>query len=421
MELEAFRELISPIGQEAIADAAALAPTEAEFLRHFEKLRKRYPAELAKAALETVLLRIRAREKHSNADRLYFTREALEQSSSEAVSKHRAKRFARFGHVLDLCCGIGIDAIELARAGCRVTAIDSDPLRLAMAWANAEACGAAIQFLEGDVLTMPLPSADAAFVDPSRRDGERRYLDPAKYQPPLSAVLARFPLGFPLAAKIAPGVAQEFLASGGRKPPDSAELQESGGLRPPLAKSFECEFISSAGELKECVPWFGELKTARRRATVLPDASLASDELLDDPPPRPVGEFLFDPDAAVIRAGLLPLLCEQFGAAPIDHGVALLTGEMPAESPFADCYRVEVVAPMQVAKLRGYLRERGVGRATILKRAVEIDVNDVRKQLKLTGSDHRHVIFTQSLGKRVAIVANPQAGCATGAISRRPH
>ena len=56
MELEAFRELISPIGQEAIADAAALAPTEAEFLGHFEKLRKKHPAALVKAALETVLL-----------------------------------------------------------------------------------------------------------------------------------------------------------------------------------------------------------------------------------------------------------------------------------------------------------------------------------------------------------------------------
>ena len=280
-----------------------------------------------------------------------------------------------------------------------MTAIDSDPLRLAMAWANAEACGAAIQFLEGDVLTMPLPSADAAFVDPSRRDGDRRFLDPARYQPPLAAVQAQFAPGFPLAAKIAPGVAQRDL--------DTFDA--------------ECEFISSAGELKECVLWFGELKTTRRRATVLPNASLTSDDVLVEPPPAPIGQFLFDPDAAVIRAGLLPLLCEQFGAAPIDHGVALLTGEMPAESPFADCYRVEDALPMHVGKLRDFFRERGVGRLTILKRAVDADVNDVAKQLKLSGSDHRHVILTRSLGKRVAVVANPQAGCATGATSRRPH
>src|SRR6185312_1474472 len=185
MELETFRELLSPAGQAALADAAAIVPREADFLQHFEKLRKHYPSELAKAALDMVLLLIRANGKHSDASRLYFTREALEQSSSEAVTKHRAKRFAPFGQVLDLCCGIGIDAIELARAGCTVTAIDSDPLRLAMARANAEALGVAIQFLEGDVLTMPLPQADAAFVDPSRRDGERRYLDPVRYQPPL--------------------------------------------------------------------------------------------------------------------------------------------------------------------------------------------------------------------------------------------
>jgi hypothetical protein len=46
-----------------------------------------------------------------------------------------------------------------------------------------------------------------------------------------------------------------------------------------------------------------------------------------------------------------------------------------------------------------------VGRVTILKRAVEIDVNNVMKQLKLYGTEHRHVILTKAMGKRVAIVA----------------
>jgi hypothetical protein len=165
------------------------------------------------------------------------------------------------------------------------------------------------------------------------------------------------------------------------------------------------EFISSDGELKECVLWFGPLKTTRRRATVLPNHSLASDNSLIDPAPTEVQKYLVDPDSSVIRSGLLPMLCEQFDAAPIDHGVAMLTGSKPVDSPFAECYRVEQAMPFHVGKLRDWLRAEWIGRVTILKRAIEVDVNNVMKQLKLKGPEHRVVILTKSLGQRVAIVA----------------
>jgi SAM-dependent methyltransferase len=384
MDLAAFRELLSQAGQTALADAAALAPTEAGFLATFEKLRKRHSAERARAALETVLLRIRAKAKHSLADQLYLDRESLEQSSSEAVSRHRARRFRDYRNVLDLCCGAGIDAVHLAQEGCRVTAIDRDPLRLAMAEANAAAYGVGdrVKVLCGDVLSMELPPAEAAFVDPSRRDGDRRFLDPDRYQPPLGSVIERFPAHFPIAAKIAPGVARRDLER----------------------FDAEAEFISSGGELKECVLWLGPLKTTRRRATVLPDHTLASSEMMVEPPPAPIGEFIYDPDAAAIRADLMPLLAQQLDAAPIDHGVAVLTGSRLVPTPFADAYRALHAAPFHAARLRDYLRGQNVGRVTVLKRAVAIDANEVLKKLKLAGGNHRHVIITRSLGRVVAIV-----------------
>ncbi len=386
MDLPAFRELLTPAGQAALAAANALEPTDAGYLAAFERLRKRYPAALAKAALETALLRQKARAKFARADNLYFTREALEQASSEAVASYRATRFVGFARVLDLCCGIGADAIAMAAAGCRVEAIDSDPLRLAMAEANAAACGVAdrIQFHCGDILSMPLPPADAAFVDPSRRAGDRRFLDPDRYQPPLGEVVTRFPRGFPLAAKIAPGVARGDL-----------ERFDAGA-----------EFISSRGELKECVLWFGPLATSRWKATLLPGPhSLESDR--PEPPPLPaeLREYLFDPDPAVIRANLLGLLAEKLEAAPIEAGVALLSGDRALASPFAECYRVEHAAPFQIGRLHEELRTRNVGRVTILKRAVPIDVNEVSRKLKLAGGEHRHLILTRARGRTVAIIA----------------
>ena len=41
----------------------------------------------------------------------------------------------------------------------------------------------------GDVLTLPLPNVEAAFADPSRRNGERRTLSVNEYEPALAALM----------------------------------------------------------------------------------------------------------------------------------------------------------------------------------------------------------------------------------------
>ena len=395
MDLATFRDLLTPAGQAALAAATHARPTDAGFLAAFDALRKRYPAALAKAAVETVLLRDKGRAKFAAADRLYFTREALEQASGEVVSRYRAGRFAGFDTVLDLCCGVGADTLAFAGAGHSVEAVDHDPLRLAMAVANAAALGLTdrVRCHDGDVLTMPFPPADAAFIDPSRRTGERRFLDPEMYQPPLGAVRDRFPAGFPLAAKVAPGVAR-------------ADLERY---------DAEADFVSAGGELKECVLWFGPLRMARRRATVLPGShTLASDAPPACLPAAEVGAFVFDPDPSVVRADLMGLVADRLAAAAVDYGVALLTGTTPAATPFAACYRVEHAAPLHVAKLRDYLRAHGVGRVTPLKRAVDVEVNDLARKLKLAGPGHRHLILTRNLGKTVAIVAERWESGPTG-------
>src|SRR6187397_1698358 len=99
MNLATFHELLTPAGQAALADAHALAPTDAAFLACFEKLRKHHEPELSKAALKTTLLRRKAEAKFSQAERMYFTREALEQATGEVAARHRARRFAPHGVV----------------------------------------------------------------------------------------------------------------------------------------------------------------------------------------------------------------------------------------------------------------------------------------------------------------------------------
>ena len=385
MDTGTFRQLLTRTGQTALAAATELQPTEAAFLGCFEKLRKRFAAPLARAALEMVLLRMRARAKFPAADRMYCTREALEQASGEVIAQYRAQRFISYGEVADLCCGIGGDTLALASAGLGVQAVEHDPLRVAMANANAQAMGLAarIRVHEADALTVPLPGVRTAFADPARRAGGRRKLDPQEYTPPLSALLSRFPADFPLGVKIAPGVA----------------LQDVCGLR------AEVEFISVDGELKECVLWFGKLRTAARRATVLPAGNtLFANELPAQLPLTSVSEYVFDPDPAVVRSGLATQLATQLGLQPIDHVVALFTAPKPTPSPFLASYRVEVATRFHLQRLREHLRQHSVGRVTVVKRGTRLDADDVVRKLKLEGEQHRTLLLTQVGGEQTMIV-----------------
>jgi SAM-dependent methyltransferase len=385
MNLGTFRELLAPAGQVALADAAALAPTEAAFLACFEALRKRHPSEPAKAAIETAILRRKAREKFADAGSMYFTREALEQATNEAVARHRAARFAGYERVADLCCGVGGDALALAATGLTVEAVDNDPLRVAMTEANAAALGLSdrVQCHVGDALTLPLPDVRAAFADPARRADGRRHLDPENYAPPLSAIRGRFSPGFPLAVKVAPGVAL-------------------GDLR---GMDAEAEFVSLHGELKECVLWFGPLRMTARCATVLPSGeTLAAEVPAEARPVAPVGAVLYDPDASVTRAGLVHDLAERIDAHPIDHEVLLLTSDRQTLTPLATAFAVEHAGPFHAARLRNYLRERHVGRVTVIKRGSPVDANELVKKLKLEGPNHRTVVLARAAAEPVMVM-----------------
>ena len=140
MQIETFRRLLTPAGQEALHAAQALQPREEDFLAHFQGLTRHYDADLARAVLEVSISRRKAASKFPFAEKLYFTREALEQASSWEIATYRAERFRPFERLADLGCSAGSDSLALAGVAPTV-GIDLDRLRLGMAQANARAMG----------------------------------------------------------------------------------------------------------------------------------------------------------------------------------------------------------------------------------------------------------------------------------------
>ncbi|MFC1997567.1 class I SAM-dependent methyltransferase [Chloroflexota bacterium] len=200
---------MTPTGQDAIQAAAAFEPREKDFLHFFQQLEKEFPREMSRGALETAILRTQAISKFPQAEKMYFTREALEQASSFEVASHRAERFQGYAHIVDLGCSIGGDTLALAAAA-HTIGIDRDPLRLAMAKENARVVGLAADFIQNNLLSAfpcfwPSPST-ALFFDPARRAGGRRIFSVEGYHPPLSTVEKWLP-DFPdMGVKLSPAV-----------------------------------------------------------------------------------------------------------------------------------------------------------------------------------------------------------------------
>ena len=124
-DVDSLRRLLTPQGREALELAVARKPDETAFLAEFQFLSRRFPEDIARAAVEQAILRRKAAAKFTSAGRMFFTRVALEQSTSEAVARHRAKRFAGSSLILDLGCGIGGDSLALASMA-PVIAVDHD-------------------------------------------------------------------------------------------------------------------------------------------------------------------------------------------------------------------------------------------------------------------------------------------------------
>jgi len=360
--------------------------------------RKLAPPALAGAALATSFARRRARKasKFARANEMYFTREGYEQSTSEAVARHRAARFAAFNSVADLCCGIGSDSIAIAgavRANGRVDGVDCDADAIACARLNAAANGVddAVAFHVGDALAWPLRH-DAVFADPSRRSARGRTLRADQYQPPLHAVLERAQeiKDRALCVKIAPGLRT-----------DADRLAATCGA------PVELEYVSERGECKEAVIWCGALARAHgaRRATVI-DANGV--HVLDAEPFRAragaLDRFVGEPDPAVIRAGLLGALCEQAHATLLDPEVAYMTTRTVAHQPFVRWFEIIESAPFNVKRLRAALRARDIGELVIKTRAFPLRPEEIAALLKPAGEARATLLCTTIRGKKTAIV-----------------
>ncbi|MFC6236143.1 SAM-dependent methyltransferase, partial [Leucobacter soli] len=304
--------------------------------------------DLVAAALTQAGLREKARAKFGErAASMLFTPAGLEQATRAAVADLHARRFAAAGcrRVIDLGCGIGTESLALQAAGIDVRPVEIDPFTAAIAAHNL-----GIEVTVGDAESVGIGDADGAFLDPARRTSghrdTRRLSSPGDYSPSLDFAFGladRLPTG----VKLGPGFDRELI-------PDGAEAQ----------------WVSVDGQLVETGLWFGEVSRpgVRRAALVIRgdeshELTAAADAA--DVGARRLGEYVYEPDGAVIRARLIGRLAEDLGAGMVGNGIAYLTADEARPTPFAQAFRVREVLPAGEKALRRALAARGIGRLEI--------------------------------------------------------
>jgi THUMP domain-like/RNA cap guanine-N2 methyltransferase len=355
-------------------------------------LRKEFSDDLVRLALSLAELRTRGAAKFSRAQEMWFDRVGLEQSTAEAVAMHKALRFTR--PVFDICSGIGGDALALAQR-VPVIAIDTNPVNLWRLKQNLTAygvvnnlsteCGDAVELFVGQPSYLEKLATRHVHIDPDRRPGSGGRMQRVEdYVPGLDFL--------------------HFLQQAAR----------GGAIKLGPASNFggkftdvETELISLNGECKEATLWFGELRTAAEyRATVLPAGETICGHPLQSPTVvTAIGRYVYDPDPAVVRAGLVDVLAEQLGFTRLDDAEEYLTSDAPITTPFAQRFKLLDTLPNNKRELTSAVKRLRWGQAEIKCRHVPVDATQMRKQLPLEGGTAGVVIVARLAGKTKLLLA----------------
>ncbi|MEP7766107.1 SAM-dependent methyltransferase [Sanguibacter sp. 25GB23B1] len=381
-----------------------------------ERLRaKGLDPELVALVLTQSRLRGKAESKFGEfADGMLFTPAGLEQATRLVVAARHAQRYVAAGieHVVDLTCGVGADAMAFAGMGLKVLATEIDEVTAAIATVNLRAFPEAV-VRYGDGLALDLagegltgPSV-GIYADPARRTRSgKRIFDPKAYAPALDDVWALRATVPAVGIKVGPGIPHDGL-------PEDCEAQ----------------WVSVDGDVVEAGLWFGPLapdghgrtalllRTAGGRSDARTFRSDRAPGATEDLPPEAVdgvagvGGYLYEPDGAVIRAGLVADASRVLGGRLLDRTIAYVTTDTPhAETenvPLATGYRILDVMPFSLKRLRTYLREREVGRLTIKKRGTAVTPEHLRGQLGLKGSQEATIVLTRVAGSQQILVVEP--------------
>ncbi|MCA9140478.1 MAG: methyltransferase domain-containing protein [Planctomycetales bacterium] len=348
------------------------------------QVRSQVGRELAAFVIATAALQKKARLKLGHGI-WWCTERSLSQATPHQVAALKA-RWIGSANVYDLCCGIGADTLAFAKAATRsdqsVTAIDRDPVMVAMATENVrlglQDPGTAVRVECEDVAKSLVSKDSLVYLDPDRRDDSGRKVRPQDYSPPwdvVQQIVARCDAAI---VKLAPAAEIEDQ-------PDQHRVWISlGGSVREQSLLTGTAIDNASGDLKV------DLAKVERSAVVIGSDGTATtfacqcfaDSVRQAETPE---QFLIDPDAAIRAAGLTASFAEQFQLSCIGGPAGFLTGAHQVDQALAVCESVIWSGACDDRKLRKTLRTLDCYPWRVKTRGVAQDPNVLEKRYRNCG------------------------------------
>lgn len=318
-------------------------------------------------------------------------REEAEQATPETVAEYRAKR--KTGKTaVDLCCGIGMDAIALSRSFGKVYAFDRDPETIGCAKENAKAYGAEnIEFACADFRESGLGkiNPDLVFADPARRVGVARVKALNETEPDTLAII-------------------DFMRSAGAK---DFCVEVSHALKPDeLPDGCEKEFITVEGKPNCITLYFGGLKRAEYSAVDLPSGkrveAQACGEKIDEK--KLQLRYLHELNEGIVWFGLQKQVHDSLGKTKenvFPFGQGFFGSTQKVFSPFfVNSFKVRGETG-SVGGLAEKLKKLKAGKVVLRGKFMEKDHLELKKSIeeKLEGKRKVHAFF---FGEKIIIAEN---------------
>ncbi|MBP3433061.1 MAG: class I SAM-dependent methyltransferase [Alistipes sp.] len=316
---------------------------------------------------------------------------AFEQSSSEESAERKA---LSGDSVLDLTCGLGIDAMALARRFRRVVALERDAVLADVVRANLRLLGIenveVVTVSAEEYVATAEEHFDWVFADPDRRsDTGRKMVCMEDCSPNIIALMPRLrEISDRQAIKLSP----------------MFDCEEAFRLLSPS----EVEVVSIAGECKELNIYTRSERDMLRIAIIGRGEWLFEPSAMHaEPTPTPFDpsayRYMIIPDVALQKARVAIAAFAPSASIWSNNGYAFAT-EMPSEPIAGRVYAIESIDRYRPKELKRQLKGIGV---ELLKRDTSLSIEAVRRQLALRAGNERVLALTTIEGENWVIALKP--------------
>jgi hypothetical protein len=351
-------------------------------------------------------LQERARRKVIHPHQWLWTAPLLEQSSDQWTAEMVGEAVPEGVACIDLCCGVGVDAVAWARGGSRdLVAVDQDPVAVRLTKFHAKQHGASIAVELGAAERFEASANQWVHVDPDRRQDGFRHSRADQMSPTMDQLVS----------------VRDHSAGGSIKLAPATVVPD--GWR----ESTGSHWISLDRSVRQQRLWWGSerypvgTKTLSRGRWMqrgssdslqvqwihlqIPSAWHGPEPMRDAGPLDLFPRYVGDCDPVVRASDSTMELAGHFGVSILGDRNGYLIADRPVRTAWVDWFEIEGVMPWDRKRVKRWLRERGIGRLEIKTRGVKEPVDSLRSQLALSGDREATLLLTQVNRRVLALLA----------------